>query len=120
MDDSRLKALCEPSRYRILQMIQQKSYCVSALAHACGLSESSVSQHLRILREAGLVRGEKRGFYTHYSLDREELGKVIDELQRLVSFRPQPCSGPYFGCKEAEYVKCNVYLSQHKNDREDR
>ena len=114
MDESKLKALCEPSRYRILCLIQQRGYCVAALAHASGMSESSVSQHLKVLREAGLVRGEKRGFYTHYSLNRDALKEVIDEMSALTLNSPKPCSGPYWGCNEAEYVQCKAYVPPEK------
>ena len=114
MNDTVLKALCEPNRYRILELIQQRGYCVAALAHASGMSESSVSQHLKILREAGLVVGVKRGFYTHYSLDRDALKKVIAELSELTQSSPKPCSGPYWGCTEAEFVQCKAYVPPEK------
>jgi ArsR family transcriptional regulator len=115
MEDSVLKALCEPNRYRILCLIQQRGYCVAALAHASGLSESSVSQHLKILREAGLVQGEKRGFYTHYTLNRDALKSVIGELNELTVAKPKPCyKRPYYGCAEAEYVQCKAYIPPEK------
>ena len=114
MDDCKLKALCEPNRFRILKLIQQRGYCVAALAHASGMSESSVSQHLKILREAGLVRGEKRGFYTHYSLNRNALMEVIWELSSLTEASPAPCNSPYYGCSEAEYVQCSAYVPPEK------
>ena len=114
MDEKKLKALCEINRFRILSLIQQRGYCVAALAHASGMSESSVSQHLKILREAGLVHGEKRGFYTHYSLNREALSEVISEFGALTQGRPAPCSRPYYGCSEAEYVQCKAYVPPEK------
>ncbi len=114
MDENKLKALCEPNRYKILKLIQLRGYCVAALAHASGMSESSVSQHLKILREAGLVRGEKRGFYTHYSLNRDALKEVIEELNALTEASPAPCNSPYYGCSEAEYVQCKAYVPLEK------
>ena len=94
--------------------LKQRGYCVAALAHASGMSESSVSQHLKILREAGLVRGEKRGFYTHYSLNREALGEVIAEFNFLTQASPAPCNSPYYGCSEAEFVQCKAYVPPEK------
>ena len=44
--------------------------CVNALAHRVGVTQSAVSQHLRVLRQAGLVNGERRGHFVHYSLDK--------------------------------------------------
>ena len=114
MDETKLKALCEINRFRILKLIQQRGYCVAALAHASGMSESSVSQHLKILREAGLVTGEKRGFYTHYSLNREAMAAVIAEFDALTQAKPEPCNSPYYGCSEAEAVQCKSYIPPEK------
>ncbi len=116
MDENVLKALGEPARYKLLCLMQQRSYCVAALAHASGLSDSSVSQHMKILREAGLVQGVKKGFYTHYSLNREALKQVIEELQILTSAQPTPCDRPYYGCSEAEFVKCKAYVPPEKRE----
>ena len=111
MEEKTLKALCEPNRYKLLALIQQRSYCVAALALESGLSESSVSQHLKILREADLVQGVKKGFYTHYILNREALQKVIDELNLLTQATPKKCGGkPFYGCPQAEIIKCKAYI----------
>ena len=114
MDDKIIKALGEPNRYRLLRLMSERSYCVRALAHRSGLSESSVSQHLKLLREAGLVYGVKRGFYTHYAVDREALKNVIDELASLLEVQRKPCDGPFYGCTEAEYIRCGAYVPPEK------
>ena len=61
-----LKALGEPQRYRIFVLLCERRHCVRSLARTLGVSESAVSQHLRVMREAGLVTGEKFGHHTHY------------------------------------------------------
>ena len=53
MDIETMKALCEPSRCRIVSLLSQRAYCVSALATLLELSAPAVSQHLRVLRDAG-------------------------------------------------------------------
>jgi DNA-binding transcriptional ArsR family regulator len=50
--------------------------CVNALAHRLGVTQSAVSQHLRVLRQAGLVRSTRRGAFVHYSPDPEGLARV--------------------------------------------
>lgn len=110
MDDKTLKALGDPKRFRLLQLMTQRSYCVRALARSSELSESAVSQHLKVLREAGLVYGVKRGYYTHYCVDRDALETVITEFQRLLSVQRKPCDGPFYGCPESEYVRCKSYV----------
>jgi len=75
------KVLSVDTRVRIVQMLQERPLCVNALAQRLDMTHSAVSQHLRILREAGTVIPEKRGYWVHYSLDEETMGKwaeVID------------------------------------------
>ena len=50
--------------------------CVNALAHHLGVTQSAVSQHLRVLRQAGLVRSVRRGAFVHYSPDPDGLAQV--------------------------------------------
>ena len=74
------------------------------------------SQHLKILREAGLVYGVKRGYYTHYSVDKDALGAVIDELETMRTMHRKPCDGPFYGCPESEYVRCQSYVPPEKRE----
>lgn len=91
----RLKALAHETRFKIINLLIQKSFCVGALAQQLGLSEGAVSQHLKILREACLVKGEKRGYWTHYQVETAVLEQVADELKQLIS---QPLY-TWKGCK---------------------
>lgn len=116
MDDKTLKAIGDPKRFLLLQLMSQRSYCVSALAHVSGLSESAVSQHLKILREAGLVYGVKRGYYTHYCVDKDALKAVIDELGQMLNAERKPCDGPFYGCPEAEHIRCKAYVPPEKRE----
>jgi DNA-binding transcriptional ArsR family regulator len=76
------KGLADPTRLRLVKLLNTRvlaegeadecgpgPLCVNALAHRLGITQSAVSQHLRILKQAGLVRGERRGSFMHYSLD---------------------------------------------------
>ena len=110
MDEKTLKALCEPKRFYLLRLMAERSYCVRALAVKSELSESAVSQHLKVMREAGLVYGVKKGYYTHYCLDKAVLGEIINELSIIMDTQRKPCDGPFYGCPESEYVKCKSYV----------
>ena len=114
MDERVLRALCEPRRFLLLELMAERVYCVKALARKSNLSESAVSQHLKVLREAGLVYGVKKGYYTHYGLDKEALAVVVDALVRLRDAERRPCDRPYYGCSESEQVKCNAYVPPEK------
>jgi hypothetical protein len=57
------------------------------------ISKPAVSQHLRILRKAGLVKGEKRGYWTHYSIERNGLHRVAGALRRKADLPEVPKGG---------------------------
>ena len=61
-----LKALGEPMRLKIYQALLERKHCVRSLSKKLGVSESAISQHMKVLKEAGLVYGEKYGYHTHY------------------------------------------------------
>jgi len=95
-----LKALAHETRWRMVELLLGHSLCVGALARTLGVTEAAASQHLQILRKAGLVRGEKRGYWTHYLVQTQELERLGSELARLPEraggFRDlnaQMCSG---------------------------
>ncbi|WP_300755921.1 helix-turn-helix transcriptional regulator [uncultured Oscillibacter sp.] len=61
-----LTVLGVPMRYRIFTALLERKHCVRSLSKKLNVSESAISQHLKIMREAGLVYGEKYGYHTHY------------------------------------------------------
>jgi biotin operon repressor len=54
------KALADETRQRILRLLLSRNYCVRALARCLDLTEAAISQHLKTMREAGLLIGRKR------------------------------------------------------------
>ena len=119
MDDKTLKALGDPKRYGLLRMMSERSCCVDALATRSELSVSAVSQHLKVLREAGLVCGEKYGYYTHYRVNKEALEKVISEFTEMLHMTREPCDGPFYGCPESKYVRCKSYVPPENRPKEE-
>jgi DNA-binding transcriptional ArsR family regulator len=78
-----MKALASEPRLGILQLLKEKTLCVNAITRRLGLTQPAVSQHLRVLKEAGLVKPDKRGYWMHYSVDAKALDscrKTIDAL----------------------------------------
>ena len=73
------KALCDPSRIGILVRLAQscEPQTVSAVASCCPTSVSVVSRHLATLREAGILRAEKRGKEVYYSVRYPELASTL-------------------------------------------
>jgi DNA-binding transcriptional ArsR family regulator len=85
-----LKGLADGTRLKILNLLLTRDLCVGALAHQLDVSTAAVSQHLQTLRKAGLVRGEKRGYWTHYSVDRAVLHQMAEDLIRMADQTPAP------------------------------
>lgn len=63
-----LKALAHPTRLLLVEELAQRPRCVCELRDAAGLDISTVSKHLALLRNAGIVEDEKRGLKVFYSL----------------------------------------------------
>ena len=86
------KALSDPTRLRLVKLLNDCQpgickggpLCVNALAHQLGVTQSAVSQHLRILKQAGLVSGERKGSFMHYSLDPKGLKKYQTALRETL------------------------------------
>ncbi|HEY7223155.1 MAG TPA: metalloregulator ArsR/SmtB family transcription factor [Micromonosporaceae bacterium] len=78
-----LKALADPARLRLLSLIQaspEGEACVCDLTAPIGLSQPTVSHHLRILTESGLLEREKRGVWAYYRLVPAAIQQVADLL----------------------------------------
>jgi ArsR family transcriptional regulator len=71
------KALGDETRLQLVVLLTQQepgeALCVNRLAGELGTTASNVSQHLRVLKDLGLVRGERRGYRVHYFLNQERL-----------------------------------------------
>ncbi len=81
--DQMIKALGEPMRYRIFQQILERKHCVRSLSKKLGITESAVSQHMKVLREAELVYGERCGYHIHYLPVQEALDHMAAAFERM-------------------------------------
>jgi ArsR family transcriptional regulator, arsenate/arsenite/antimonite-responsive transcriptional repressor len=83
-----VKALADETRFKLVKLLLTHDFCVGALAQRLKLSEAAVSQHLKLLREVGLVKGEKRGYWTHYMVEKSKLNELTDLLRELTNLLP--------------------------------
>jgi DNA-binding transcriptional ArsR family regulator len=74
-----MQALAAPSRVLILAQLRERPHAVSELVEAVGMRQSAVSHQLRVLRDIGLVVGEKRGRSVVYSLYDMHVAELIDQ-----------------------------------------
>lgn len=78
-------ALADPTRLKLLKLLQRQrdpdALCVNALAGLLGVTQPAVSQHLRVLRATGLVKGERRGYHIHYFVNQD----MLEKFRKLIS-----------------------------------
>ena len=78
------KALSHPARLAILQTLAQRGVCICGeIVDVLPLSQATVSQHLKVLKEAGLISGEIRGPRSCYCIDTTTLRALRDELGQM-------------------------------------
>jgi ArsR family transcriptional regulator len=100
-----MKALSDPNRVKMVKMLQKKSMCVCEMQAALGIAQPTVSNHLKVLEEAGLVAYRKDGLWVNYYATQgegspqaaalleslrgwlEDDPEVADLLERLPSIR---------------------------------
>jgi ArsR family transcriptional regulator, arsenate/arsenite/antimonite-responsive transcriptional repressor len=79
-----MKALSDPNRIKIMKMLQQKSMCVCEIQESLRLAQPTISKHLKILEEAGLVTFWKEGLWVNYALAREQGPSDAVEMTRFL------------------------------------
>lgn len=88
-----MKALSDPSRVRIVKILENKELCVCELQDLIGLAQSTVSKHLKVLEEAGLVDYRKEGSWFIYRLSGGEesvyAGVMLENLKSWLNDEAQ-------------------------------
>ncbi len=80
-----INALANKKRLIIINILKEKDRCVCELEAVLDESQPSISHHLKILENAGLIRGWKKGKFTHYDIVKEQILSSLDLLnQELV------------------------------------
>ena len=82
-------ALADPTRLKLVRLLchqrEPDALCVNALAGLLGVTQSAVSQHLRVLKAIGLVKGERRGSRIHYFVNRAALERCREFASAALS-----------------------------------
>jgi DNA-binding transcriptional ArsR family regulator len=78
------KVLSVGTRVRMIELLKKRSLCVNALARSLEITPAAVSQHLRVLRDAGLVYAEKRGYFVHYGINEKTLSQWNNDVKKLL------------------------------------
>ena len=83
--DELLRLLADPTRARIVELLAGEQLCTCHLVEELAATQTNVSNHLRVLREAGLVASEQAGRYTYHRLLPEPLEHLSAGLAELAS-----------------------------------
>ncbi len=82
-----LKALADPTRVRIMDLLRTGEKCVCEIFPAIGGRQSNTSRHLAILRRAGLVRSRKQGVSVYYAVRDRRVFRLLDLAGNIARFR---------------------------------
>lgn len=77
------KALCDPRRQQILELLRGGEICACKLTEALGMPQSSLSYHMKILCESGIVVGREEGKWTHYRISSQGSARAVSLLQEI-------------------------------------
>lgn len=79
------KAFCDENRIRILKLLRSGEKCGCRLLEELNVTQPTLSHHMKILCDSGVVIGRKEGKWMHYSLSTEGIEKAMDYLSHLLS-----------------------------------
>jgi len=77
------KLLSVEARIRIVKALKRRAMCVTELTSQTGITQSATSQHLRVLRDARIVKFQKRGFHVYYHLDVQNMARIHKTISEL-------------------------------------
>ena len=79
------KALCDERRQRILELLHGGEKCACVLIEEMGMPQSSLSYHMKILCESGIVTSREEGKWTHYQISRQGSEKAVALLKTITA-----------------------------------
>lgn len=79
------KALSDETRLNILILVSRRNVCQKGVSKHLGISDSAVSQHIKVLKEANLIKGYKEGYYVIYHINEEIFNECLNFLRILIN-----------------------------------
>ena len=77
-----LKTVAHPHRLRIIEMLLQGDYTVGELAQACEIPSHMASEHLRLMKDRGLLTSQRQGRKTYYQIGEPHLASIMDCIEK--------------------------------------
>ncbi|MCX5101313.1 metalloregulator ArsR/SmtB family transcription factor [Streptomyces sp. NBC_00053] len=85
VDTDVIRVLGDPLRLKIVTLLAQETLCTTHLVEETGAKQTNLSNHLKVLREAGLVETEPCGRFTYYKLCPEVLARLSEQFAELAA-----------------------------------
>jgi len=105
--------LADPTRLRLLRLLAEQqepnALCVNALAYRLGVTQSAISQQLKVLKSAGMVKSEKRGYRVHYFVSPDGLKSCLKLVTAILKMDK---------IVQTKTKNINVSLEQDRNRNE--
>lgn len=79
------RAFCDERRLRILELLQGGEKCACILTDALGMPQSSLSYHMKILCDSGIVTSREEGKWTHYQISRQGSRRALELLREITA-----------------------------------
>lgn len=103
------KALCDEKRMKIVKLLLEGERCVCELIDKLDLSQATVSHHVAILKQAGLLRDRRQGKLNYYSLDQKGFNRYAEIMERELF---EPVSSVVLRkCPDTGRFSCNMHTA---------
>jgi ArsR family transcriptional regulator len=99
--DAIFKVFSNEVRLKIFEFLLDGNMCVSGIVNRLHVTQPTVTQHLKILQQAGLIKSEKIGYWMHYSINDSGLNKTKKELRHFIdnlTVKKIKCTVPVVKC----------------------
>ena len=83
MDVSIFKALSDGNRLKILEMLVDGEICACKILEALNITQPTLSHHMKILQQCGLVKSRKVEQWSYYSINTDEVSEIIDYFSEI-------------------------------------
>lgn len=77
------KALADETRLKILVILSKRKICAKGISKHLEISEAAVSQHIKILKDAGIIIGKKVGYYVYYDLQELLFNQILKFIEQM-------------------------------------
>ena len=102
VDNARVfKAFCDENRLRILELLRSGEKCACVLLDDLHITQSTLSHHMKILCDSGVVQGRKEGKWVHYSIDPDGAERAMQLLKQQLTSGAQ-CEVTKTCCSDKE------------------